>query len=55
MKPSQLEEHLIKIHPDGKNKSSSYFQILKDQHSRRPTLVMFSAASKQDSDGLHAS
>jgi hypothetical protein len=56
MKPLQLEEHLTKIHPDRKDKHLSYFQMLKEQHSRRPTLAgMFSAASKQDHDGLRAS
>jgi hypothetical protein len=44
------------IHPDRKDKNLSYFQMLKEQHSRRPTLAgMFSAASKQDDDGLRAS
>jgi hypothetical protein len=56
MKPSRLEEHLTKIHPDRKDKNLSYFQKLKEQHLRRPTLAgMFSAASKQDDDGLCAS
>jgi hypothetical protein len=56
MKPSQLEEHLTKIHPDRKHNNLAYFQMLKEQHSRCPTLAgMFSAASKQDHDGLHAS
>jgi hypothetical protein len=55
MNPLQLE-HLTKIHPDRKYKNVSYFQMLKEQHSRRPTLAgMFSAASKQDDDGLSAS
>jgi hypothetical protein len=31
MKPSRLEEHLTKIHPDRKNKNLSYFQMLKEQ------------------------
>ena len=56
MKPSRLEEHLSKIHPGRKDKSLSYFQMLKDQHSSRPTLAgMFSASSKEDNDGLRAS
>jgi hypothetical protein len=56
MKPSRLEEHLTKIHPDRKDKNLSYFQMLKEQHSRRLTLAgMFSAASKQDDDGLRDS
>jgi hypothetical protein len=55
-KPSRLEEPLTKIHPDRKGKNLAYFQTLKEQHSRRPTLAgMFSAASKQDNDGLRAS
>jgi hypothetical protein len=56
MKPSRLEEHLNKIHPDRKDKNVSYFQMLREQHWRRPTLPgKFSAASKQDDDGLRAS
>jgi hypothetical protein len=51
MKPSRLEEYLTKMHPERKDKNVSYFQMLKEQHSRRPTLAgMFSAASKQDDD-----
>jgi hypothetical protein len=47
MKPSRLEEHLTKIHPDRKDTNLSYFQMLKEQHSRCPTLAgMFSVASK---------
>ncbi|XP_023221924.1 zinc finger protein 800-like [Centruroides sculpturatus] len=53
-KPSRLEEQLTKIHSNRKDKNLSYFQMLKEKHSRRPTLAgMFSAASKQD--GLRAS
>ena len=56
MKRIRLEEHLTKIHPDKKGKNLSYFQMLKEQHSRRSTLAgMFSAASKQDNNGLRAS
>jgi hypothetical protein len=56
MKPSRLEEHLTKIHPDRKDKNLSYFQMFKEQRSRRPTLAgMFPEASKQDDDGLRAS
>jgi hypothetical protein len=56
MKPSRLEENLSKIHPDRKDKNVSNFQMLKEQHSRRPTLAgKFSAASKQDDGGLRAS
>jgi hypothetical protein len=56
MKPSRLEEHLTKIHPGRKDKNLSYFQMLKEQHSRRrPLAGMFSAASKQDDDGVRTS
>jgi DNA-directed RNA polymerase subunit L len=56
MKPSRLEEHLTKIHPDRKDENVYYFQMLKEQHSRCPTLAgMLSVTSKQDSDGLRAS
>lgn len=56
MKPSRLDEHLTKIHPNKKDKNLSYFQTLKAQHLNRPTLAgMFSEASKQDNDGLRAS
>lgn len=56
MKPSRLQEHLTKIHPDRKDRNLSYFEMLKKQHFKRPTLAsIFSAASKQDDDGLRAS
>lgn len=56
MKPSRLQEHLTKIHPDRKDRNLSYFEMLKEQHFKRPTLAsIFSAASKQDDDGLRAS
>ncbi|XP_072401045.1 SCAN domain-containing protein 3-like, partial [Diabrotica undecimpunctata] len=56
MKPSRLQEHLTKIHPDRKDRNLSYFEMLKKQHFKRPTLAsIFSAVSKQDDDGLRAS
>ena len=37
MKPSRLQEHLTTKHPDKAN--SSYFQGLREQHSKRTTVV----------------
>lgn len=39
MKPSRLEDHLKKVHTDKKDKDLSYFQALKDQFLKRPTLT----------------
>ncbi|XP_050520167.1 SCAN domain-containing protein 3-like [Daktulosphaira vitifoliae] len=56
MKPSRLQEHLTKVHPNKKNMSLLDFQTLEKKILKQPTLVnMFSTASKQDDDGLRAS
>ncbi|XP_053159163.1 LOW QUALITY PROTEIN: protein ZBED8 [Hemicordylus capensis] len=56
MKPSRLQEHLTKIHPDKKNKDLHYFQGLKEKFVKQPKLeTIFSTASKQGNDGLRAS
>ena len=56
MKPSRLEEHFRKIHPEKKDKKLSFFQKLKDDYFQRPTVsAMFNKLSKHDNDGLRAS
>ena len=56
MKPSKLENHLKTIHADKKDKGLSYFQSLKQNFMKQPTLSgMFSSGSKRESDGLRAS
>jgi len=56
MKPSRLQEHLIKVHANKKNMDLFYFQALEKKFLKEPTLVnMFSTTSKQDDDGLRAS
>lgn len=37
MKPSRLQEHLTKLHPDKKDKNLSYFQVLEEKYFKRPT------------------
>lgn len=56
MKPSRLNEHLTKAHPDKADKNLSFFQSLRDNLQKRPTLSrMFYNASQQNTDGLRAS
>jgi hypothetical protein len=56
MKPSKLENHLKTIHADKKDKGLSYFQSVKQNFMKQPTLSgMFSSGSKRESDGLRAS
>lgn len=56
MKPSRLQDHLYKIHPNKKDKDVSYFIDMKKKFEYQPTIsTFFSSASKQDDDGLRAS
>lgn len=56
MKPSRLQDHLNKMHPDKKDKNVAYFQDLEKKHNNQPSVSkLFSAAAKQDDDGLRAS
>ncbi|XP_026532395.1 SCAN domain-containing protein 3-like [Notechis scutatus] len=56
MKPSRLNEHLKKAHPDKADKNLTFFQSLRDKFQKRPTLShMFSNASQPNTDGLCAS
>ncbi|GFX15127.1 SCAN domain-containing protein 3 [Trichonephila clavipes] len=38
MKPSKLEGHLRRCHPDKRSKDLKYFQILKEKLQKRPTM-----------------
>lgn len=38
MKPSRLQEHLNKTHPDRKDKDLSYFQGLEKKYLKQPTI-----------------
>ena len=56
MKPSKLEDHLRRCHPDKINCELAYFKTLKEKHQKRTTLdSMFSSTSKRDDDGMRAS
>lgn len=56
MKPSRLKDHLNKIHNDKKDNNLSYFQKLKENFIKQPTLAkLFSSSVQQDGDGLLAS
>ncbi|GBP24961.1 Protein ZBED8 [Eumeta japonica] len=56
MKPSRLQNHFNKIHPDKKDKNVAYFQDLEKKHNAQPSVSkLFSVAAKQDDDGLRAS
>ncbi|KAJ8946519.1 hypothetical protein NQ318_004655 [Aromia moschata] len=56
MKPSELEDHLSRCHPDNISKDLKYFQTLNDKVQKRPTVdKMFASTSQKDDDGLRAS
>ncbi|KFM62415.1 SCAN domain-containing protein 3, partial [Stegodyphus mimosarum] len=56
MKPSRLQGHLNKMHPDKKDRDMTYFLEIKKKIENQPTISkLFSSASKQDDDGLRAS
>ncbi|KFM62868.1 SCAN domain-containing protein 3, partial [Stegodyphus mimosarum] len=56
MKPSRLQDHLNKMHPDKKDRDMTYFLEIKKKIENQPTISkLFSSASKQDDDGLRAS
>jgi hypothetical protein len=56
MKPSRLQEHLNKVHPNRKDKDISYFKELQNKYSKQPTVSsLFASSSKQEDDGLRAS
>lgn len=47
MKPSRLQYHFNKIHPDKKDKDVTYFQDMKKKYEIQPTISkLFSSASK---------
>ncbi|CAH2006141.1 unnamed protein product [Acanthoscelides obtectus] len=56
MKPSKLQDHLRRYHPDKAEKDLKYFQSLKDKFQKRPTLDRrFASTSQRNDDGLRAS
>ncbi|GFS72769.1 SCAN domain-containing protein 3 [Trichonephila clavipes] len=56
MKPSKLEDHLRRCHPDKSSKNLKYFQILKEKLQNRPTMGrMFASTLQRDDNGLQAS
>ncbi|CAH2017823.1 unnamed protein product [Acanthoscelides obtectus] len=56
MKPSKLQDHLRRCHPDKTEKYLQYFQTPKDKFQKRPTLDrMFASTSQSNDDGLRAS
>lgn len=56
MKPSKLEDHLRRRHPEKVDIDLKYFQTLKDKHEKRHTLSnMFASKSQSNDDGLRAS
>ncbi|GFS97807.1 protein ZBED8 [Trichonephila clavipes] len=56
MKPSKIEDHLRRCHPDKRSKDLKYFQILKEKLQKRPTMDrMFTSTLQRDDNGLQAS
>ncbi|GFY37621.1 zinc finger BED domain-containing protein 5 [Trichonephila inaurata madagascariensis] len=56
MKPSKLEDHLRRCHPDKRSKDLKYFQILKEKLQKLPTMDrMFASTSQRDNNGLQVS
>ncbi|KAL0859501.1 hypothetical protein ABMA27_010658 [Loxostege sticticalis] len=56
MKPSKLENHLKRCHTDQMGKDLKYFQTLKENYEKRPTMhSMFASTSQINDDGLRAS
>ena len=56
MKPSRLQEHLNKKHPDKANADIAYFQGLKDRHANRKTIKsLFDRSTVVSERGLKAS
>ncbi|CAH2003383.1 unnamed protein product [Acanthoscelides obtectus] len=58
MKPSKLQDHLRRCHPDKTEKDLKYFQTLKDKFQKRPTLDrMFASTptSQRNDDGFRVS
>ncbi|GBP18753.1 Protein FAM200B [Eumeta japonica] len=56
MKPSKLEDHLRRCHPDKIGKDLKYFQTLKEKYEKKSTVhSMFSSTSESNDDGLRAS
>ncbi|GFX09304.1 zinc finger BED domain-containing protein 5 [Trichonephila clavipes] len=56
MKPSKLEDHLRRCHPDKSSKDLKYFQILKEKLQNRPPMdIMFASTLQRDDNGLQAS
>jgi len=56
MKPSKLEDHMRRCHPDKSIRDLKYFQTLKEKLQRRTTVdSIFASMSKTDDDGLRAS
>ncbi|KAI5152824.1 hypothetical protein ENBRE01_3037 [Enteropsectra breve] len=56
MKPSRLQDHLIRVHPDKKDNDINYFKELEDKINKRTKLSdIFKSSRKQSFDGLVAS
>ncbi|GFU94169.1 SCAN domain-containing protein 3 [Trichonephila clavipes] len=56
MKPSKLEDHLRRCHPDKRSKNLKYVQILKEKLQKQPKVDrMFASTSQRDYNGLQAS
>ncbi|CAH1963203.1 unnamed protein product [Acanthoscelides obtectus] len=55
MKPSKLQDHLRRCHPDKTEKDLKYFQTLKDKFQKGPTLDRMFASTSQRNNGLRAS
>ncbi|GFX29171.1 SCAN domain-containing protein 3 [Trichonephila clavipes] len=53
MKPSKLEDHLRRCHPDKSSKDLKYFQILKEKLQNRPTMGrMFTSTLQRDDNAV---
>ena len=55
MKPSKLEDHLRRCHPDKKDKDLKYFRTLSDKVRNSTVDKIFASTSTREDDGLRAS
>jgi hypothetical protein len=56
MKPSRLQDHLQRVHPDKQNKDLTFFSNLKEKFQKSPSVSStFASTSSKCDDGLIAS
>ena len=55
MKPSKMEEHLRRCHPEKKDMGIKYFQTRRDEIKNSTLDKVFASTSQREDDGLRAS